>query len=386
MGTGELQNWAMARGLVLGVAPVRTFEEGRAALEWRARQGFSTPFAAGRPEERYRPELLYPEARSLVVVARPHPAPILEPGPGQGVIACYALGPDYHEELGRDLGDLAKLLKQSGARLAVTQVDSGPLLEREAARLAGLGYYGASCNLIIPGLGTAFSLGLVITDLELEPGEPLATATCRNCGRCLAACPTGALLAPGRLNPELCLSYLTQKRGFIPPELRPALGGRIWGCDVCQEVCPENNRWAGAIPFRPRAGLLQKEQVQVTPYRQDLAAPPLTYPDLATILALDKVSFNRIFKGTALAWRGKTVLQRNAAIALGNMGDLAALATLRQALGAPVAILRAHAAWALGRLGPAGRPALAAALATEDDPQVRREIQVALDFKNPGKG
>lgn len=382
MRTKELQAWAAARGLVLGVAPVRTFEEGRAALEWRTRQGFSTPFAAGRPEERYRPELLYPEARSLVVVARPHPPFFLQPGPGQGVIARYALGPDYHEELGDDLRELAGLLEAAGARLAIVQVDSGPLLEREAARLAGLGYYGASCNLIIPGLGTAFSLGLVITDLELEPGEPLAMATCRNCGRCLAACPTSALLAPGRMNPELCLSYLTQKRGFIPPELRPAMGGRIWGCDACQEVCPEN-RQAGGAASLPGDRLLRAGSS--CPGASDAAGSPpaepyhLTYPDLATILALDKASFNRIFKGTALAWRGKTVLQRNAAIALGNLGDPAARVPLQQALHAPAAILRAHAAWALGRLGPAGRRALAGAIATEGDPLVRREIQAALD-------
>lgn len=356
MRTRELRAWAAARGLILGVAQVRTFAKGQAALEWRIGQGFGTPFAAGRPEERYRPDLLYPEARSLVVVARPHPAPVPGPGPGQGVIARYALGPDYHDELMQYLRELAGLLKKAGARLTLVQVDSGPLLEREAAYLAGLGYYGASCNLIIPGLGTAFALGLVVTDLELEPGEPLAPATCRNCGRCLAACPTGALLAPGRLNPELCLSYLTQKRGLIPPELRPALGSYIWGCDACQEVCPENRRVGETTSEEGNSNL-----------------------DLATIITLDRAGFNRLFKGTALAWRGKTVLQRNAAIALGNQGDPAALAPLRQALHAPAAILRAHAAWALGRLGPAGRPALAAALAIEEDPLVRREIKEALD-------
>lgn len=382
--TKELKELAAMLGLVLGVAPVRPFERGREALAWLAGQGLATPFATGRPEERYRPDLLYPAARSLVVVARPHLRPARPPGPGEGRIARYAVGPDYHGELRASLKTLAAMLQRAGARLTVIQVDSGLILEREAAFLAGLGYYGASCNLIIPGLGTGCALGLLITDLELETGQPLTPATCCNCGRCLAACPTGALVAPGRLNPELCLSYLTQKRGVIPIELRPALGQYIWGCDACQEVCPENRpefsriaRWSsGAGPG------VRLQEVNGGPGRElrggGTGTGPI-YPELVRIITMDKVSFNRVFGGTALAWRGKTILQRNAAIALGNLGDTRALTSLMQALRSPAAILRGHAAWALARLGPVARPALAGALAAETDQWVRREIRTALD-------
>ncbi|OIQ12123.1 epoxyqueuosine reductase [Neomoorella thermoacetica] len=378
--TKELKEWAAARGLVLGVAPVRPFERGRQALAWLARRGLATPFATGRPEERYRPDLLYPAARSLIVVARPHPQPVRPPGPGEGRIARYALGPDYHLELRASLEALAGMLQRAGARLTAVQVDNGPLLEREAAYLAGLGYYGASCNLIIPGLGTGCALGLLITDLELEAGQPLTQATCRNCGRCLAACPTGALAAPGRLHPELCLSYLTQKRGVIPVELRPALGRYIWGCDACQEVCPENPpEFSPADRGASRAGPDGQWQGSGRDLPDGGTGTGLIYPELATIITMDKAGFNRVFGGTALAWRGKTILQRNAAIALGNLGDARALGPLQQALRAPAAVLRGHAAWALGRLGPPARPALAVALATETDPWVRREIRTALD-------
>ncbi|QGP92391.1 Epoxyqueuosine reductase [Neomoorella glycerini] len=369
----ELKDWAVRRGLVLGIAPVRPFERGEAALKWRAERGLRTPFASGRPEERCQPCLLYPAARSLVVVARPHPEPAGPPGPGEGLIARYALGPDYHAVLQGHLRDLAGLLQQGGAGLAAIQVDSGPLLEREAACLAGLGYYGASCNLIIPGLGSGASLGLVITDLELEPGVPLEPAVCEDCGRCLAACPAGALVAPGRLDPERCLSYLTQKRGVIPAELRPLFGRYIWGCDACQEVCPANRRERAALREVARR---QEGRVGVVAG----GGQELTWPDLATIITMDKEQFNRTFGPTALAWRGKTVLQRNAAIALGNLGDPGAMASLAQALRAPAAMLRGHAAWALGRLGAAGRPALEKARREETDPWVRREIEQALAF------
>lgn len=362
----KIKNWARSRGLVLGVAPVRPFIRGKAAMEWRVERGLTTPFASGRLEERYQPLFLYPTARSLVVVARPNPEPGRLPEPGEGLIANYALGTDYHDELKSFLQELAVILKNKGAGLAAVQVDNGPLLEREAAYLAGLGYYGANCNLIIPGYGSDMALGLLVTDLELEPGEPITPATCNNCGSCVAACPTAALLAPGRLDPQRCLSYLTQVRGVIPVELRPLLGQRIWGCDTCQEVCPAN--------WRERLGLRSSGKVF-------FPAAPTHYPSLAAIIAMDRENYKRVFGGTALAWRGKTNLQRNAVIALGNWGEPLALDPLQQALQAPSAVLRGHAAWALGRLGPNGRLPLEKAWKREADPYVLQEIERALDDK-----
>jgi len=236
-------------------------------------------------------------------------------------------------------------------------VDNGPLLEREAGFLSGLGYYGYNCSLIVPGLGSRIALGLIITDLELEPTLPLEGKRCQGCGRCLMACPTGALVLPYTLQPERCLSYLTQKRGFLAPELRPYLEQRLFGCDVCQDVCPENE------------GL-------------NLTGALFVYPDLVQILALDPQRFNKLFGSTALAWRGKSVLQRNAAIALGNArcAEEAAVCALQEALTCPSPVVRGHAAWALGKLGlPEVRKSLKLAYEREIDPSVREEIEAALD-------
>ncbi|NLW06866.1 MAG: tRNA epoxyqueuosine(34) reductase QueG [Clostridia bacterium] len=361
----SIKEWAAERGCLLGVAPVRPFAGGKAALVWREEQGLSTPFVSGRLEERYEPLLLYPVARALVVIARPNPQPLQPPGPGEGLIANYARGRDYHIQLRSLLQGVAAKLEDAGAKLTAIQVDNGPLLEREAAYYAGLGYYGANCNLIVPGYGSDVALAVLVTDLELEPGEPIATAACNNCGKCMAACPTAAITSPGRLDPQRCLSYLTQTRGVIPVGLRLLLGQRIWGCDVCQEVCPAN----------------RYERLSRGASRIKTRADSIFIPNLATIISLTNREYKQVFGGTALAWRGKTSLQRNAVIALGNRGEVDALPSLEQAIAAPAAVVRGHAAWALGRLGSQGRLVLERAWKRETDPYVLHEITRALDDK-----
>lgn len=356
---------AVERGCRLGVAPVRSFTAGKTMLEWRAKEGLSTPFACGTLEERYEPLLLYPAARSLIVIARPNPQPLRQYEPGQGFIANYARGRDYHHSLRSLLQELATMLTDAGAKLTAIQVDNGPLLEREAAFYAGLGYYGANCNLIAPGYGSDIALGMLVTDLELEPDKPLTVTSCNNCGKCMAACPTGALIAPGRLVPQRCLSYLTQIRGVIPVELRPLMGERIWGCDVCQEFCPAN----------------RSERLEVAPGEGQAGGLLITIPGLTAIISMSNREYQQVFGGTALAWRGKTSLQRNAVIALGNRGEVSALASLEQAIRAPAAVVRGHAAWALGRLGPQGRPVLDRAWKREKAPYVLQEITGALEHK-----
>jgi len=255
---------------------------------------------------------------------------------------------------------LVTWLREQGARLVAVQVDNGPLLEREAAFLAGLGYYGYNCSLIVPGWGSWVALGLIVTDLEIEPTLYQGERRCKECGQCLAACPSGALIGPYILNPSRCLSYLTQKRGLLHPEERTLLGVRLYGCDTCQEVCPENEG-------------LSREQVQL--------AKPFPFPDLVNVLRLDNHSFKKQFGATALAWRGKGVLKRNALIALGNSGYATeeVIKILGQFLSSPSPILRAHAAWALGQLkAPHAHVALEMALRKEQDPVVRQELEKAL--------
>lgn len=357
--------WARAVGLILGIAPVQSFERGRAVLDWRYERGLESPFTVGSIEENCRPGLVYPWARSIIVTAKPNPRPENPPGPGEGFIAGYALGPDYHDNLGFLLQELAAILKDAGGSKTAVQVDKGPVLEREAACIAGLGYYGANCNLIVPGVGSQVTMGLVFTDLELEPGEPLSPPTCENCGRCISTCPVSALVAPGYLEPRRCLSYLTQVRGYIPHEMRSHMGRHIFGCDLCQEVCPANRR-EGRNPDIPRV----RAGTVVVPY-----------PDLEDITSMSKEQFDAFFCGTALAWRGRTVLQRNAVIAMGNSLDLKYLSSLESALRSPSPVVRGHAAWSLGRMGTPGSRVLTRARAGETDPRVREEIDRALEEK-----
>lgn len=320
-----------------------------------------TPFVSGSLEQRCRPLSLYPGARTVIALAYPWYFPDPAPWkPGQGIIAMSARGEDYHRVLRRRLEPLVSWLREQGARLVVTQVDNGPLLEREAAFWAGLGYYGYNCSLIVPGWGSWVALGLIVTDLEIEPTPYQEERRCKECGQCFAACPSGALIGPYILNPSRCLSYLTQKRGFLPREVRSLLGARLYGCDTCQEVCPENEG-------------LSREQAQL--------AKPFPFPDLVNVLQLDNHSFKEQFGATALAWRGKGVLKRNALIALGNSGYATeeAIKIMEQFLSSPSAILRAHAAWALGQLKvPHSHLALEMALQKEQDPMVRQELEKAL--------
>jgi epoxyqueuosine reductase len=313
------------------------------------------------------PELLLPGARSLVVVGAPYADPAdpadLAASDARGRIARYARGADYHDVIRARLAELADALREVGGEQTRIRVfvDSSPLPERAAAVRAGLGFVGKNTNLLTAQAGSWLLLGAILTDLELAPDDPLER-DCGQCRLCLDACPTGALPAPYLLDAHRCISYLTiEHRGAIPRELRPALGDHVFGCDVCQDVCPWNRaeRGPGWPEFagRPAAGR----------------------PILTELLALDDDAFRAQYRRTPL-WRAKRRgLLRNAAVALGNTGDAGDLAALAAALRDPEPLVRSHAAWAIGRIeSPDGRPILQAARAGEVDPDVVAEIDLAL--------
>jgi epoxyqueuosine reductase len=238
-------------------------------------------------------------------------------------------------------------------------VDDGPLLEREAALRAGLGFIGKNTCLIAPGAGSYLLLGALLTDLPLLPDQT-PIRDCGNCRLCLDACPTGALDAPYQLDARRCISYLTiELRGPIASDLRPAVGARVFGCDICQEVCPYNHG-RGPVPWpelgpRPEVG---------------------TDLDLVELLNLDDEAFRERFRGTSLRRTKRRGLLRNAAVALANAGDRNAVPALARALAQETEpLVRAHAAWALCRLGgPEAEAALAVAREHELDPVVRAEL------------
>ena len=252
----------------------------------------------------------------------------------RGVVARYAQHPDYHDLLKPPLQALTEFLDAAAgvSQRSLWYVDTGPILERDLAQRAGIGFVGKHTNLISRSLGNWFLLAEILTTADLEPDAPEHNH-CGSCTRCLSACPTGALPAPFTLDARRCISYLTiEHRGSIPEDLRPAIGTRIFGCDDCLAACPWN-RFA-------RAGAILREH-----HRADLAQP-----DLIELLSLDEATFKSRFAGTPLLRTKRRGLLRNVCVALGNVGDPRAIPALTQAAQDPEPLIAEHAAWALRRI------------------------------------
>ena len=284
-------------------------------------------------------------------------------GPGlTGRIARYARGRDYHRVMKARMRDFAAGL---AARLdmpiaARWYVDDGPMLDRAAAARAGLGWFGKNSNILTRELGSWVFLGQVITDLKIAPDAPLVK-TCGSCVRCIDACPTGAIVAPYVIDNARCISHLTiENRGAIPRDLRPLLGDWIFGCDLCQEVCPVNRK---AQPAQEPA----------------FGKAALATADLIEILEMSETDFRERFRGTPILRAKRIGLQRNACVALGNGKNPAAIPALDRALQQGEPLVRGHAAWALGQIGgPAAVAALHQAAQSETDGEVLAEIRAAL--------
>ncbi|HLZ07838.1 MAG TPA: tRNA epoxyqueuosine(34) reductase QueG, partial [Chloroflexota bacterium] len=243
-----------------------------------------------------------------------------------------------------------------------TFVDTGRIVDRAVAQRAGLGWYGKNSNILTHQLGSWVFLAEVLTNLDLSPDEPVRT-TCGACTACMPACPTGAIIAPGVIDNDRCISYLTiELRGPIPRDLRPLVGDWIFGCDICQEVCPVNRKAPTAAP---------------PGFHADQGIGPS--PNLITLLQIDQAEFKRRFGQTPLTRAGRRGLRRNVCVALGNSGDRSAIPALIQALDDDETLVRGHAAWALGRLGgETARTALRDRLTREADEWVIEEIGLAL--------
>ena len=331
------------------------------------------------------PNLVLAGVRSLIVLSYPYAAvPASSAGtseaPGRsrplGKIARYACdATDYHDRIHPLLEQLKQTIRGACPDAQSRGVvDTAPLLEREFAQAAGLGWAGKNSLLLNKHRGSYFFLACLLTTLDLPPSTPHATAHCGTCTRCLDACPTDAFPAPGVVDSRRCISYLTiEHRGPIPLNLRPGLGDWLFGCDVCQEVCPWN-RHASRQPHFSGVG-----KAVDTPAADLVAARPSPphATDLIEILNLDEAGFRARFRDTPL-WRPRRRgILRNAAICLGNARDPAAAPCLIHCLGDSEPLIRGAAAWALGQLG-GQHIALRARQAIEPDPQVREEIAAAL--------
>jgi epoxyqueuosine reductase len=251
-----------------------------------------------------------------------------------GKVARYAQGADYHRVLWGRLDQLLAWVKKEvpGSR-GRGVVDTAPLLERDFARRAGLGWFGKNTMLLNKRLGSYFLLGALLLEIDLKPDPPQETSHCGSCTACLQACPTQALVAPGILDSRRCLSYLTiELKGPVPENRRKDFQDRLFGCDICQEVCPWNHK---AIPA----------QEKLLAPRRDLLAI-----DVQELLELPEGDFRRRFRDTALWRAGRRGLLRSAALILGNRGDPATLPALRKTLENPDPIVRQAAQWAIQRI------------------------------------
>jgi epoxyqueuosine reductase len=362
----RVANSALRLGFAMvGFAQVnRLVEREGFFLQWLAEGRAGEMGWLGRdPERRLDPRTLDGRLRGVISLAYPYAAPkppMLDwRSELRGRIAAYALGPDYHDVVLNKARLVADTLKaEFPESITRVYVDTGPVFEREWAAEARLGWFGRNTNLINRYLGSYFFLAEIFTSVELDgPSEPYRDH-CGTCRRCLDLCPTQALADGFKLEPRLCISYLTiEHRGPIPRELRPRLGNWIFGCDICQEVCPWNS-----------------DAMQAALVNVDLA------PSLADVMRLNNFSFGQRYGKTAIKRTKRRGLLRNAAVALGNSGNSAAVPILAHALeNEPEALVRMHAAWALARFNDVeARLVLETARMREPDPLVKAEIEDGL--------
>jgi epoxyqueuosine reductase len=285
-----------------------------------------------------------------------------EPTPddaGLGTIAPYTRA-NYYGELESRLAGVAAVMEEEFG--ATTRVSSNyvSLAEKPLAARSGLGFYGKHGIIISPGYGSFIVLGEIVTDLEVEPDEPLAM-NCGECTACMKACPTGAIAKPGRVNRKVCIQYIGERRGSVPHDIREVWGARLYGCSTCQDVCPFNRDIPAAAPEAPRAYV-------------GSAAP------LADVIGIGEAGFRKRFDGNQIGMREVNVIRRNAIVAAGSSGVEALAAPLEICLNDPDPMIRGHALWALARLlGRGARGVLESALVREWDPETRREAETALD-------
>jgi epoxyqueuosine reductase len=365
-----LKPLAVERALALGAGDVRVVDAlADAQTAQRMRRAFERGDLASWPyDDRYArtcadPEHVLAGARSVICIAFPYATPSPRRAPLRGRVSNYAWSRDYHLRVRDLLGQVALVLDEAaGAPVTAIACDTKPIAERAFAARAGLGWIGKHTNLISPKLGSFVFLGEIVTTVHLEPDAPLRKS-CGSCARCIDACPTRALRGDYTIDATKCIADLNQRTDQVPRAMRALLGDWVWGCDLCQLACPPTVKAGatGPLAFAPLDDLT--------------GSPPLT-----DLLKLHSGEFKRRYARTAMGWRGAAVLRRNAAIALGNSLDRAAIGALVESMNSdPHPMVRGAAAWALGRIGaPAALNALRERGAKEDDSSVREEIAAAV--------
>ncbi|MED4608759.1 tRNA epoxyqueuosine(34) reductase QueG, partial [Paenibacillus validus] len=334
----ELRNEASRLGVDrIGFASAEPFEELKTILVQHRQKGYESGFEEPDLDKRVNPALSLEAPRSIVSIAVAYPSklkspPRSEPGAYRGMLSRSAWGLDYHHVLRSRLERIEAWLKERvpGAR-TVSMVDTGALVDRAVAERAGIGWVGKNCSVITPDWGSWVYLGELVTNIPFPPDVPV-TESCGDCTICIDACPTGALVGPGQLNAQRCISFVTQTKGLIEDdEMKRKIGNRLYGCDTCQIVCPKNK------------GIHADHHPEMTP------DPEQVKPLLKSLLFLSNREFKERFGSSAASWRGKKPIQRNAVLALGNFRDASSVPELAQLLQRDERPeIRGSAAWSLG--------------------------------------
>jgi len=319
MDTKELiVNEALNIGIdFIGFTSCQPFVEVEEVLKDRESKGYLSGFEEKHIQKRINPKLLMEDCKTIICAGISYNVDIgmvkvKENFRHKSFVSRCTWGIDYHRVLMSKLKKLEDFIINQLKGSAKAYVDTGPLLEREVARRAGVGFIGKNCSLITKNYGSYVFIGEILTDLDIKPDRPIEDE-CTDCELCLKSCPTGALCSPYTVNAKKCLSYLTQSRE-IPYELYSKMGCNIYGCDICQNVCPRN------------------KGVKTSTHHEFIPEEWNSYPDLIDILEMDNKTYENTFKKTSSGWRGKKNLQRNAIIAIGNSKDKEAAVYLKKML------------------------------------------------------
>lgn len=369
----ELKQAAPSLGIDdIGFTSADPFVSLKSILQNHRDKGYESGFEEPDLDKRVTPSLPGTKPASIIAIAVAYPSkmsnpPKSEPGKYRGIMARSAWGKDYHQVLRDAMARLEAFIRERVPDAVLeSMVDTGALVDRAVSQRAGIGFSAKNCAIISPKFGSWIYLGEMVTNIPFPSDSPV-TEDCGECTKCIDACPTGALVGPGQLNAQRCISFLTQTKGFLDEEVMRKIGNRLYGCDTCQIVCPKNKglNWT------------HHEVLQPDPEK----AKPLLLP----ILDMSNREFKETFGDTSAAWRGRKPIQRNAVIALGNFKDVSAVPKLSEVLlKDPRPELRGTAAWALGRIG--GEEALnnlEKGMKSEQEETVREMLKQAWDKLQP---
>ncbi|TMW69894.1 tRNA epoxyqueuosine(34) reductase QueG [Alteribacter natronophilus] len=354
----------------IGFASVDPFLTLKDRLVKHRELGYESGFEEPDLDKRTEPQMLLPEAKTIIAIALAYPskmkdAPVSKKGDRRGIFCRASWGEDYHHILRRKLAQIEAFIDErvAGAR-SVSMVDTGELSDRAVAERAGIGWSGKNCAIISPEFGSYMYLGEMVTTVALEPDQPIEDQ-CGTCNKCVDACPTGALVQGGQLDSGKCIAYLTQTKDFLPDRFRKKLGNRLYGCDTCQVVCPENK------------GKDFHHHEEMEP------DPEVVKPKLEPLLTISNREFKETYGKIAGSWRGKKPIQRNAIIALAHFKEESALPVLYDLIaGDPRPVIRGTAAWAAGVIGGGAETELVLKQAKdrETDTEAEEEIDKGLEI------